>query len=320
VRDKEEVKVLIFQLDGKIPNIALMRIAAHHRQRGDEVSFRWTGSPNRELWDNPDRVYASSIFEKSKSSVEIVRRDFPDAVIGGTGVSLSETVEAHGIETQEQDYSIYPQWRQSIGFTQRGCRLKCSFCVVPRKEGAMRPERTIAEIWRGEPFPRELLLLDNDFFGQPNWRDRIREIQEGGFKVSFNQGINVRFITDESAEAIASVDYRADDMRAKRIYTAWDNKKDEQRLFDGLSRLTKHGIKPDHIMVYMLIGYWPGETDADWVYRQAKLREFGCRPYPMPFTRNKETVGFQRWCIGAYDKRVPWERWKKAGYEPRNLG
>lgn len=73
-----------------------------------------------------------------------------------------------------------------------------------------------------------------------------------------------------------------------------------------------------HIMVYMLIGYWPGETDADRVYRQAKLRDFGCRPYPMPFTRTPELVGFQRWVIGAYDKRITWAEWRAAGYRPEN--
>jgi hypothetical protein len=191
--------------------------------------------------------------------------------------------------------------------------------VVPRKEGAMRPERTIAEIWRGEPWPRELILLDNDFFGQAGWRDRVTEIRDGRFKVSFNQGINVRFITDEAAEAIASIDYRDDSMKVKRIYTAWDNRKDEERLFAGLNCLTRYGIKPDHIMVYMLIGYWPGETTADWLHRQSKLREFGCRPYPMPYVRNRETVGFQRWVVGAYDKRISWADWERAKYQPANL-
>ena len=49
-------------------------------------------------------------------------------------------------------------------------------------------------------------------------------------------------------------------MKTRRIYTAWDSKGDEERLFTGLNRLVKYGVKPDHIMVYMLIGYWPGET------------------------------------------------------------
>lgn len=310
------MNVLLFQLDGKIPNIALMRIAAHFA--GADVTLRWTGDPVRELWDNPDRVYASAIFEKTKPAVERIKEHFPDATIGGTGVDFS-TLESHGITTTRQDYSLYPKWRQSIGFTQRGCRLKCPFCVVPKKEGAMREEQTIYDIWRGDPWPRELLLLDNDFFGQPNWKERAREIIDGGFKVSFNQGINARFLTDEAAETLAAMDYRDDSMKVKRIYTAWDNRKDEQRLFDGLSRLVKYGVKPDHIMVYMLVGYWPKETSADREYRRRKLRDFGARPYPMPFVRTAELMGFQRWIIGAYDKRISWEDWSEANYRPENL-
>jgi hypothetical protein len=314
------MNVLLFQLDGKIPNIALMRLAAHHRALGHEITFRWTGSPRRELWDAPDVVYASAIFEKTKEHTwPQLLDEFPGAITGGTGIDLKLTLEDIGITTLAQDYSIYPKWRQSIGFTQRGCRLKCPFCVVPRKEGAIREELTIAQLWRGDPWPRELILLDNDFFGQPHWRERIEEIKAGKFKVSFNQGINARFLTDEAAEAIASVDYRDDSMKVKRIYTAWDNRRDEQRLFAGLQRLVNYGVNPDAIMVYMLIGYWPNETSEDRLYRQAKLREFGCRPYPMPFVRTKELVGFQRWVIGAYDKRVSWSDFVAADYEPRHL-
>src|SRR5262249_37929521 len=160
------------------------------------------------------------------------------------GVSAFLNLEDIGIQTKRQDYSIYPSWKQSIGFTERGCRLQCEFCVVPKKEGRVREEQTVADIWRGDPWAREMILLDNDFFGQPHWRDRVREIREGGFKVSFNQGINARFLTDETAEAIASVDYRDDQMKVKRIYTAWDNRDDEDRLFAGLNRLVKYGVKP----------------------------------------------------------------------------
>jgi hypothetical protein len=119
---------------------------------------------------------------------------------------------------------------------------------------------------------------------------------------------------------IASIDYRDDSMKSKRIYTAWDNREDEGRLFDGLARLVKYGVRPDHIMVYTLIGFWPGETAEQWNYRREKLRDFGARPYPMPYVRNKETMGFQRWVVGAYDKRIPWDAWEAADYEPRNLG
>ena len=151
------------------------------------------------------------------------------------------------------------------------------------------------------------------------WRERIREIREGRFKVSFNQGINCRCLSEEAAEAIASVNYRDDSMQEKRIYTAWDSRGDETQLFAGLGRLVKYGVKPDDIMVYMLCGYWPGETHEDRDYRRRRLREFGARPFPMPFERTPELVGFQRWVIGAYDKRVPWQDWADANYQPRNL-
>lgn len=317
------MKVLLLQLDGKIPNLALMRIAAHHKALGDDVALRVTGNflalQDGLFDDRPDKVYASTIFTRTMEVARFLSAMREDAVIGGTGWSM-ETLEGYGITTQATDYSIYPTFQQSLGFTQRGCRLNCSFCIVPQKEGKVRPEATIAEIWRGDPWPRELLLLDNDFFGQQNWRDRITEIRDGGFKVSFNQGINARCLTEEAAEAIGSVNYRDDSMKVKRIYTAWDNRDDEERLFSGLNRLVKYGVKPDHIMVYMLIGYWPGETAADREHRRAKLRAFGARPYPMPYVRNKETVGFQRWVIGAYDKRFSWQQWEAAGYRPENLG
>ncbi len=306
------MKVLLLQVDGKIPNIALMRIAAHHRQLGDAVELR--RGHTRFLYDAPDIVYASAIFERSRPLVERLRKDFPGAVVGGTGVSVEDSLEAHGISTTQQDYSIYPGYDKSIGFTQRGCRLRCAFCVVPMKEGAVRFEQTIGDIWRGDPWPRELLLLDNDFFGQPDWRVRIQEIRDGGFKVSFNQGINARFLTEEAAEAIASVDYRDDGMKQRRIYTAWDNRKDEERLFAGLRALVSAGVARSSILVYLLVGFWPGETHEDRDYRRRRLREFGALPYPMPYVRTRELVGFQRWCIRHFDLYVTWEDWAAADY------
>lgn len=312
-------RIALVQLDGKIPNLALMRLSHYHKAAGDEVLF-FHGTNVASLYD-PELIYVSLIFERSRPLIDRIRETSPFAslVIGGTGYDYSTTLEQRGIG-QELDYSIYPGFRQSIGFSQRGCRLKCEFCVVPKKEGSVKEAASIHEIWRGDPWPKEVLLLDNDFFGAPRWRDRIAEIRDGRFKVSFNQGINARCLTDEAAEAIASVDYRADDMETRRIYTAWDSREDEDRLFAGLNRLVKYGVKPDHIMVYMLIGYWPGETAEDRDYRRKKLRDFGARPYPMPFIRNQELVGFQRWIIRAYDKRWSWKQFADSGYDPRKLG
>lgn len=316
------MRVLLLHLDGKLPNLALMRVAAHHRGLGDSVTLRRAGNApavERELGDPDwDRVYASLIFEVTRPLGERVRAIYPQAIIGGTGWDLGVTLEEHGIG-DALDYSAYPSFTSSMGFSQRGCRLRCSFCVVPRKEGGVRSAQTIAEIWRGDPWPRHIHLLDNDFFGQPDWRARIDELRDGKFRVCFSQGINARFLTDETAAAIASVDYRDNKMKDRRLYTAWDNRKDERRLFAGLEALTKQGVKPRNIMVYILVGFWPGETHEDRDYRRARLRDFGAVPYPMPFARTPELLSFQRWVVGAYDKGVPWAEWHAAHGRPERL-
>lgn len=327
------MNVLLFHIDGPLENMALMRIAAHHRALGDQVELRKLSelselapSGFEEIeprFGDPrwDRVYASILFERSRPLIERLTVLYPGIIIGGTGSwSLGRTLADADIPDGPLDYSVYPECTHSIGYAMRGCRFKCDFCVVPRKEGRPRSNATIAQIYRGAPYPPHLLLLDNDVFGNPNWHDVFREIRDGRFRVSFVQGFNVRIMSDKQAAAIASLDYRANDMKERRLYMAWDSLADERVVFRGLDRLLKYGVKPDHLMVYMLIGYAPGETHEQRDQRRRKLRDYGARPYPMPFVRTPELVGFQRWVVHAYDKRVSWEEWKAANYSPRRLG
>lgn len=276
--------VRLTQLDGRLPNLALMGLAHHHRQRGDEIHF--SRSPYRGLLEPEyDRVYGSAIFSFTSERVARLRSEFPGAVVGGTwNVDDPVTVEqVLGEEIAGVDYSIDPKFDASLGFTQRGCRLKCKFCVVPGKEGKPKPVATIADIWRGPGHPRHIHLLDNDFFGQPReeWQERIRELNDGSFKVCFNQGINIRMITEEVAGALASVDYRDDSFKWRRLYTAWDSLGDEARFFRGVDILADAGIPPSQLTAYMLVGYDPRETWERVIYRLNKMQARGIWPYPM---------------------------------------
>jgi hypothetical protein len=300
---------LLLQLDGKLPNLALMRLSAFLKQQGKPVEFRRISSAlmlEQGLFDDVwEGVYASLIFERTRPIAQRLREIYPGAVIGGTGWNLTVRLEDIGVSTTGLDYSLYPRYSHSIGFTQQ--------------EGAISQERPITEIWRGDPYSRNVLLLDNDFFGARHWRDRIDELRAGDFRVCFSQGINARLLDDETAAALASVRYFDDDFQCRRIYTAWDNKKDEARLFAGLNALVKHGVKPREILVYMLIGYWPGETHEDREYRRRSLREFGCLPYPMPYQRSRELVGFQRWVVRRADLRISWEEYSRAQFRPERV-
>jgi hypothetical protein len=198
---------------------------------------------------------------------------------------ISKVESLIGTEFETYDYDPWPTYHFSIGFTVRGCRLRCGHCVVPKKEGGPRANATIRSIWRGPGYPKNIVLLDNDFFGQPqaDWEARCAEILDDGYKVSFNQGINIRIIDDSAARAIAALPYYDDDFKVRRIYTAFDNANDERVFRVGVERLLNAGVRGDHILAYALIGYDGRETDASIFNRIAIMRSYGIRPYPMVF-------------------------------------
>lgn len=352
--------VRLTQIDGTIPNLALMRLAAWHRSQGDEVVWNH-GRPvppkrirpstatkrpvrPREQWpfrsnavmdysptvDEPryDIVYASAIFETSEDRVAGFRAAWPDAIIGGSGGDRSLRVEDI-VPTQftEHDYSGYPDFRASIGYAMRGCRYACKFCVVPAQEGKARSASTIDAIWRGEGHPRRIHLLDNDFFGNPRWRETVEELNAGGFQVCINQGINVRALAgrpkapgvlgrlrrgeaddadlraiadaeeaaDEQCRALSSLKYKNDGFTRPTLYTAWDNLGDEAVFFEGVDRLERHGIPPHHLTVYMLVGYDPKETWERIMHRYRRMMERGVRPYPMVFGGERRISDPENW-------------------------
>jgi hypothetical protein len=299
--------VRITQLDGKLPNLALMRLSHWHRARGDVVHY--TRSVRRGLLE-PDygAVYGSAIFDFSAVRLQRFVAAFPGAIIGGTGTGSLDTVERIIGDHPGLDYSHWPEFTASIGFTQRGCRLRCKFCCVPQKEGKPRADTSIANLWRGPGWPKHLHLLDNDFFGLADWPDRIAEIRAGGFRVSFTQGINVRMITPEVAAAIASIEYRDDQFRRRRLYTAWDNLKDEGVFFRGVDMLEAAGVPARHLMAYMLVGYDPKETEERIHHRFERMKARGIRPYPMVYDRSRRDLrAFARWAITGLYRRIPWK-------------
>lgn len=301
------MNVRLTQIDGKLPNIALMKLAHWHRSNGDEVHFE--RSVVRGMFEPQyGRVYGSAIFSDSAKKIAVFRANFPGAVVGGTGSGSGDTVETlTGLaEYENYDYSIYPGYDASIGFSQRGCRLRCKFCVVPEKEGKNRGLNTIEALWRQNPInaKKKILLLDNDFFGQPHWRDRAVEIIDGGYRVCFSQGINIRLIDREGAESLSRMKFMDDGFKRRRIYTAWDNARDEGIFMKGIGSLLDTGILPREIMVYFLCNWWEKGLTPDVWHRFGAMRKMGLLPYPMVYDKpnaSQELKDFQTWVIrGAY--------------------
>lgn len=351
------MKVRLTAIDGTLPNLALMRLAAWHRAQGDEV--HWQANICRQLDEAGDygAVYASALFgddPDTQNKVRLFRSQWPDALIGGSGGDENLRVESV-VPSQFTglDYSGWPDFTASIGYAQRGCRFGCKFCGVPRWEGKPRSVAAVGQIWRGPGYPKHVHLLDNDFFGNPEWRSVVQELVEGDYSVCINQGINVRLLADkqpladEQAAALASLKLRDDQFKRTRLYTAWDNIGHERVFFQGVDRLERHGFKADWIFTYMLIGFDPRETWERLFYRYNRMMVRGLRPYPMVFAprdrqlpagdlsklpeadrRMIETVvrrrltlaHFQGWVITPAHKLSPFSEYDLSHKAPRPAG
>ncbi len=293
-------KIAIYDVDSKIPNLALMKISAYHKQQGDDVEMYVPL-----FKDSYDKIFASKIFNFSDGTL----LDEEKMIIGGTGHNMMKTLPQE-IEDLQPDYSLY-NCPHNIGFTMRGCRLKCSFCVVPKKEGKPKADNTIDEIWQQRD-SNFIMLLDNDFFGNPEWKDRIEEIKEYKLKVNFSQGLNIRNIKEDQALALASVNFTNSHATSKQVTFAWDDPRHEKLIHEGIKRVTDAGLKPYQMAFYVLIGYH--STEEEDLHRVELLRSYGCDPYAMPYDKFDDyQKKFTRWVNHkAIFKSVAWKDYKSG--------
>jgi hypothetical protein len=90
------MKVLLIDVDSKIPNLALMKISAYHKDRGNEVDIKRLGIsyyPDKRksigiFADEYERVYVSSIFNETWKLVKISTDG--KVIRGGTGFSVEK--------------------------------------------------------------------------------------------------------------------------------------------------------------------------------------------------------------------------------------
>lgn len=295
-------KIGIIQVDGDIPNLALMKIAGYHESIGDSVEW-WQGP----LFNNQySKVYASKIFNFSSLPDGIPG----NTVIGGTGIDHFNKLPAE-IESATPSYSLYLQgWGPSnqnphknyplsaanyhLGFSMKGCRFACKFCVVPKKEGRPYLYNAIDEILINSKGENRLMLLDNDFFGGSNWKQNLIRIKELKLKVCFVQGLNIRIITVEQAELLSTVNYTNSKFNQKYLTFAWDKYDDEKLIHKGIKICNDAGIPCRQMQFFVLIGF--DSTKEQDYSRVMALKKLGCMPFVMPFNKNDPyQKSFTRW-------------------------
>lgn len=167
------------------PNYALMKISAYHKARGDSVEW-W--SPMFRY----DRVYSSKVFDFTPENMYLP----PDAIRGGTGyhdIPINQTLPPE-IDAAFPDYSIYPECDYAIGYITRGCPNRCPWCVVPAKEGNIKPYRAWEQLVRHDT--NKLVLMDNNILASEFGISQLESLIGSGYAIDLNQGMDARLVDD----------------------------------------------------------------------------------------------------------------------------
>lgn len=259
------------------PNLALMKLSAWHKAQGDTVEW-WTPIMTY------DKVYSSKVFTFTPECEYLP----PDTIKGGTGYGIMDELPPE-IDAMFPDYSIYSDCDHAIGFLTRGCIRKCPWCIVPKKEGKIRPYQSWREIKR--PDSRDIVFLDNNVLACPWGLEQIKDMIGEDVRVDFNQGLDARLITDDVAKILSRLKW----IRSIRMSADTDAMLDV--VLTAIDRLGKYSVKPYRVFVYVLV------QDVESAERRAiALREVGADPFAQPyrdFTTNteppKELRDFARW-------------------------
>lgn len=179
------MRIGIVDVDGHhFPNLALMKLSAWHKSEGDSVEFADA------MFGSYDRVYMSKVFTFTPDCSDY----YPCEVVkAGTGYRDYTTTLPESIEHMCPDYSLYGV-DEAYGFLTRGCPNHCPWCIVPHKEGSIRPASPIREFIGNK---RRAVLLDNNVLASDFGLEQIEEIVRMGIAVDFNQGLDARRACDD---------------------------------------------------------------------------------------------------------------------------
>lgn len=284
--DEVEMKIGLIDVDGhNFPNLALMKISAYHKAKGDEVD-----------WCIPllhyDIVYQSKVFDDTYSN-DIDFTPLAGKIIkGGTGYGLDNKLPDK-IEHQYPDYSLYPELTKdtAYGYLTRGCPRGCHFCIVAEKEGrCSKKVADLSEFWNGQKFVK---LLDPNILACKESLSLLQQLVDSRAYVDFTQGLDARLLTEESIALINRI-------KLKEIHFAWDYMKEEKAVLKGLSlykKYAKHKPHGHYGSVYVLCNY--DTTMEENLYRINTLRDMNYDPYVMIYDKPnapQEIRYLQRWC------------------------
>lgn len=247
------------------PNIALMKLSAYHKGRGDNVE--WANA----LFGQYDIVYKAKVFTFTPD--DDICYNSKTIIRGGTGYDLSSKLPEE-VEHMYPDYSLYRITDTAYGYLSRGCPRGCDFCIVKDKEGRVsRKVADLKEFWRGQKF---IEIMDPNITACVDFDELMQQVIDSKAWVNFNQGVDIRIMTEHKQEMFNRC-------KLKMIHFAWDNPKDTitPKLLEKFAGGWK--VKQRNRRVYVLTNF-NSNFNQD-LYRVNTLRQIGYDPYVMIYEK-----------------------------------
>lgn len=293
----------LIDVDGHgFPNLALMKLSAWHKLQGDTVE-----------WYNPfdhyDKVYMAKVFNFTEDYRQwITNTDQIEK--GGTGYDLSKMLSAD-IDRSIPDYDLYNVDKKlAYGFLTRGCPNKCKWCIVPQKEGKMKPYMDIEEV--AVNGRKNIILMDNNVLASDYGLQQIEKIVRLGLRVDFNQGLDARLVTDDIAKLLAKVKW------IKRIRFGCDTPGQIAECERPTALIDKYGYKGEYFFYCILLNdFKEAFTRVNhWRMKGGRFLPH-CQPYRDLNNPRQIIPQWQKDLAGWADKKWIFRTCEFKDFEPR---
>lgn len=283
------------------PNLALCKIAAYHKAQGDEVEWALHMC-------HYDRIYMAKVFNFSPDDMSIYDAD--EIIRGGTGYDIQSQLPDY-IDKLQPDYSIYPNIPAdtAYGFLTRGCPNKCPWCVVPIKEGKIRPYMDVTDIAiNGRT---KLVLMDNNILAAGDYAiEQLQKIIDRGYRIDFNQALDARLVTDRIAQQLAKIKW----LDNNRIRFGCDTHKQIEDCERAMDLITGYGFTGQFFLYTMLNNDFHECYDRinHWWKRMRQVREQHegrpvyayAQPYRDPSNPSHQIPQWQKDMAGWVNKKA----------------
>lgn len=289
-------------LDKCFPNLPLMKLSAWHKDAGSVVEW-WKSDFHY------DKVYKSKVFSFTKDIEDsLIDADVIEHGGSGYAIQLIDGKECfdkqksgslpYEIEHIYPDYSLQNITDTAYGFLSRGCPRGCFFCHVAAKEGRKSVKvADLSEFWNGQ---QKIEVMDPNTLACQEWKDILQQLIDSKAWIDFNQGVDIRLMTEEKAEMLMQ-------MKIKQIHFAWDRYQDKQYVLPRLklfSEKTKWGKAK--VSVYILTNF---DTTIDQdIERVETVKSLGFNPYVMRYDKEHIPRGHILNSLARYSntKRILW--------------